>query len=213
MRTGLFPEKLIALRLRGSPNHLRGWEVFVDCSHQLDSLAKPLRGLRLLINHHASSNPLATLPAFVFPSVAFLDTVPTRVASLWIGSRLRLDSNAQVLHLDSEDKIMACISIGEGFHMVHNGCASIEFPHCQHCTCTNAHRSSIASTIVDVASTRPEPFVQYFSICELCSACIDNAISSNDHPAHGGECCHTSARMPNFLRRSARLAFNDCCSC
>ena len=117
MRTGPFPEKLIALRLRGSPNHLRGWEVFVDCSHQLDSLAKPLRGLRLLINHHASSNSLATLPAFVFPSVAFLDTVPTRVASLWIGSRLRLDSNAQVLHLDSEDKIMACISIGEGFHM------------------------------------------------------------------------------------------------
>ena len=67
--------------------------------------------------HHAISNSLATLPAFVFPSVAFLDTVPTRVASLWIGSRLRLDSNAQVLHLDSEDKIMACISIGEGFHM------------------------------------------------------------------------------------------------
>ena len=93
------------------------------------------------------------LPAFVFPSFAFLDTVPTRVASLWIGSRLRLDSNAQVLHLDSEDKIMACISIGEGFHMVHNGCASIEFPHCQHSTCTNAHRSSIASTIVDDAST------------------------------------------------------------
>ena len=79
-----------------------------------------------------------------------------------------------------------CIAIGEGFHMVHNGCSSIEFPHCQHSTCTNAHRSSIASTIVDVASTRPEPFVQYFSICELCSACIDNAISSNDHPAHGG---------------------------
>ena len=112
--------------------------------------------------------------------------MPTRVASLWIGSRLRLDSNAQVLHLDSEDKIMACIAIGEGFHMVHNGCSSIEFPHCQHSTCTNAHRSSIASTIVDDASTRPEPFVQHFSICELCSACIDNTISSNDHPAHGG---------------------------
>ena len=131
MRTGFFPEKLIALRLRGSPNHLRGWEVFVGCSHQLDSLAKPLRGLRLPINHHASSNSLATLPAFVFPSVAFLDTVPTRVASLWIGSRLRLDSNAQVLHLDSEDKIMACISIGEGFH--------VSIPHCQHSTLSAFH--------------------------------------------------------------------------
>ena len=67
--------------------------------------------------HHAISNSLSTLPAFVFPSFAFADTVQKRVASLWIGSRLRLDTNAQVLHLDSEDKIMACISIGEGFHM------------------------------------------------------------------------------------------------
>ena len=116
MRTGFSPEKLIALRLRGSPNHLRGWEVFVDCSHQLDSLAKPLRGLRLPINHHASPNSLATLPAFVFPSVAFLDTVPTRVASLWIGSRLRLDHLYNSKH----------ISIGEGFH--------VSIPHCQHST-------------------------------------------------------------------------------
>ena len=108
---------------------------------------------------HADNVVKAMFPAFVFPSFAFPDTVPTRVASVWIGSRLRLDSNAQVLHLDSEDKIMACIAIGEGFHMVHNGCSSIEFPHCQHSTCTNAHRSSIASTIVDDASTRPEPFV------------------------------------------------------
>ena len=52
--------------------------------------------------HHAISNSLSTLPAFVFPSFAFPDTVPTRVASLWIGSRLRLDSNAQDygLHLN-----------------------------------------------------------------------------------------------------------------
>ena len=62
----------------------------------------------------------------------------------------------------------------------------VSIPHCQHSTCTNAHRSSVASTIFDDASTRPEPFVQHFSICELCSACIDNTISSNDHPAHGG---------------------------
>ena len=132
--------------------------------------------------HESSSSSLCQQPrnhpAFVFPSFAFLDTVPTRVAFLWIGSRLRLDSNAQVLHLDSEDKIMACISIGEGFH--------VSIPHCQHSTCTNAHRSSVASTIFDDASTRPEPFVQHFSICELCSACIDNTISPNDHPAHGG---------------------------
>ena len=91
--------------------------------------------------HHAISNSLSTLPAFVFPSFAFPDTVPTRVASLWIGSRLRLDHLYNSKH----------ISIGEGFH--------VSIPHCQHSTCTNAHRSSIASTIVDDASTRPEPFV------------------------------------------------------
>ena len=112
-------------------------------------------------------------------------SVPSALLSVLQGSHIQCEPDlhlhvartATALHAGRHGYRTFDPRLGEGFHMVHNGCASIEFPHCQHSTCTNAHRSSIASTIVDVASTRPEPFVQYFSICEL--SCNTSVFVSN----------------------------------